>query len=341
MEKDKIEPIVINSYKKGDLPIIVKTPLKENSEDDSPIVIKKKKTNINHLNIDRYKSPEHTKMKLNKLASSFISFFKSKGYLMNEGRGKAFIASMLSSRLLFLNRNDEDKLPFLFEYFGAMPNILDSNKIKQFTSTDTLKAIYSARYDKESICIVVLKASKGSDLNIFKDHIINPYDYSSIDINCIINDKKYKRLAIPENVWIFVLTEDDHDFELRQYGAYAKLSLTPCEKEECEHLVPSYQSFKDAFIDCQELDDLTWNHVDEIVSLIEEQGFKFDNKSLNMIDDYLVSLHEMGMEINQAIDFLIINKILYMTGDNMVKALTKYSGIGSLKHTNNKLERME
>ena len=61
----------------------------------------------------------------------------------------------------------------------------------------------------------------------------------------------------------------------------------------------------------------------------------------NMIDDYLVSLHEMGMEINQAIDFLIINKILYMTGDNMVKALTKYSGIGSLKHTNNKLERME
>jgi hypothetical protein len=49
----------------------------------------------------------------------------------------------------------------------------------------------------------------------------------------------------------------------------------------------------------------------------------------------------MGMEIDQAIDFLIINKILYMTGDNMVKALAKYSGIGSLKHTTKKLERME
>jgi hypothetical protein len=341
MENDKIEPIVINSYKKGDSPIIVKTPLKEKSEEDSPIVIKKKKTNINQLNFDLYKSPENTKMKLNKLASSFISFFKSKGYLMNEGRGKAFIASMLSSRLLFLNRNDEDKIPLLFEFFGAMPNILDSNDIKHFTSTDTLKAIYSARYDRDSICIVVLKASNGSDLNIFKNHIINPYDYSSIDINCVINDKKTKHLPITENVWIFVLTDDDHDFELRHYGAYAKLSLTPCEKEGYQHVVPSYQSFKDAFIDCKELDDLTWKHVDEIVNLIEENNFKFDNRSLNMIDDYLVSLYEMGMEIDQAIDFLIINKILYMTGDNMVKALAKYSGIGSLKHTTKKLERME
>ncbi|MCR5113048.1 MAG: hypothetical protein K6A63_03845 [Acholeplasmatales bacterium] len=340
MENEKIEPVVIGKYSKGDSPVVVKTPVKRKSEDDSPVILKKKKTNVRQINFEPYKMPDVSKMKLKNMASSFISFFKSKGYLMNEGRAKAFIASMLSCRLLFLNRNDEDKLDILFEYFGAMPNVIDTVGLKKFNASDALKAIYSARYNPDGITIVAVKATESKDLDKFREHVINPYDYSSIDVNCVINDRKHKHLAIPENVWIFVLTDDDHKFDVRKYGTYAKLSLTPCEVEECEHKIPSYNSFKEAFIDVKELDDLTWKKVDEIVGLIEAAGYKFDNRSLNMIDDYLVSLNEMGMDTDQAIDFLIINKILYMSGDEMVKALAKYSGIGSLKHTAKKLERM-
>lgn len=297
-------------------------------QDLEPVISKRDRLNFND------------EISLDSLVEDFSMFAAKRGLVVDKYSIRELIASMASEHLIFIKSFNailaKQIVSLLCEYFEVdvyTDQIDDSytntssliyNK-KTHSQTSFLSALLAAKAQRNSVNFAILEnVNPNTMMNYFKNVLpftANPSEDYKIRVNSSSGERVFD---VPLNIWFLAIVDENFKEDISPDVAAASISITiSCHEDEgkvdakAEHKVISYKYFNHLVAKARDeyyLDEILWKKLDEFESYLNELvDLNLSNKKQCQIEDYLsVYLGCSGME-NDALDSLLMNKILPMS----------------------------
>lgn len=319
--KEKEEPVVVTSFKKKETitPVFVAEGKKAEYE---PVILKYdlgKNEEKKGFYVDMPKL-DLTSVALKNMADETKSYLKNEGYSIKDDDLKCFISS-LTSRLIYIPLDDfPESVLSIAKYFTGSVYYAESPN-----DASILKCLYSACCNPKTIHFLLWKLKPNVPMPEYLVRYIN-FPSSSVEMimNEYINESYIGKVRLTDNIFVIICGNIDLlEQRLKRQYVIFNPRWKRVEKENVGFKSISLNSFKNMYKVMDVVSDSLWTKVSQIEDILTSMKITLENKDYNHLDDYLVTLVNQGIDENQAIIYLIENRLFPMMAKEVLEELKR------------------